>query len=77
MPTGSAAAALMAKFGVGPSRAAYAYLQSSAMGGYGSPLVQGLTRAGSVVLGASPWLNSHMHGREPSKVDDAAVGERP
>ena len=33
----------MAKFGVVPSRGAYAYLQSSAMGGYGSALVQGVT----------------------------------
>ncbi len=69
---GSAAAALMAKFGVVPSRGAYAYLQSSAMGGYGSALVQGVTRAGSAVFGASQWLNSYLHGWELSKANDTA-----
>ena len=67
----------MAKFRVVPSRGAYAYLQSSAMGGYGSALVQGLTRAGSGVLGGSQWLNSYLHGRETSKADDTAGVERP
>lgn len=65
----------MAKFGVVPSRGAYAYLQSSAMGGYGSALVQGVTRAGSGVLGGSQWLNSYLHGRETNKaVDTVGVG---
>ena len=77
MPTGSAAAALMARFGVVPSRGAYAFLQSSTMGGYGSAFVQEVTRAVSGVLGASQGLNSYMHGWEPSKVDDAAVGQKP
>lgn len=74
--TGSAAAALMAKFGLVPSHGAYAYLQSSAMGGYGSALVQGLTRAGSGVVGGSQWLNSYLHGRKTSKADDTAGVER-
>lgn len=77
MPTGSAAAALMARFGLVPSRGAYAYLQSSAMGGYGSALVRGVTRAGPGVFEASQWLNSYLHGREPSQADNTAVGERP
>lgn len=79
MPTASAAAALMAKFGLVPSQGAYAYLQSSAMGGYGGALVQGVTRAGSGVVGASQWLNSYYRrGQvEPSKVedDDAAAAD--
>ena len=66
----------MAKFGVGPSRGAYAYLQSSDMSGYGSALVRGVTRAGSGVLGGSQWLNSYLHGRETSMVDDTAGVER-
>ena len=66
----------MAKFGVGPSRGAYAYLQSSAMGGYGSALVQGLTRAGSGVVGGSQWLNSYLHALETSKADDDTAGTK-
>ena len=77
MSTGSAAAALMARFGVVPSRGAYAYIQSSAMGGYGSALVQGVTRAGSGVLEGSQWLSSYLHGRETSKADDSAGVKRP
>lgn len=46
------------------------------MGGYGSALVQGVTRAGSGVLGGSQWLNSYLHGRETSKADDTARVER-
>lgn len=57
----------MAKFGVVPSKGAYAYLQSTAMGGYGSPVVQGLTRAGSGLLEGSQWLNKYLHGRETQK----------
>ena len=67
----------MAKFGVVPSRSAYAYLQSSAMGGYGSALVQGVTRAWSGVFEGSLWLNSYLHGREPSNADDTARMETP
>lgn len=67
----------MAKFGVVPGRGAYAFLQSSAMGGYGSALVQGVTRAGSGVIEASQWLNSYLHRQEPSKTDNTAGGERP
>jgi hypothetical protein len=66
----------MGKLGVIPSRSAYAYLQSSAMGGYGNALVQGVTRAGSGVFEASHWLNSYQHGPEPSKVEDIAGSER-
>lgn len=76
MSIGSAAAALMARFGVVPSRSAYAYLQSSAMGGYGSGLVQGVTRVGSGVLGGLQSLNSYLHGRGTDKVDDSAGVER-
>jgi hypothetical protein len=76
MPIGSAAAALMGKLGVVSGRSAYAYIQSSAMGGYGSALVQGVTRAGSGAFEASLWLNPYQHGPESSKVDDIAGGER-
>lgn len=78
MPTGSPAAALMASFGVVPGEGAYVCLQSSAKGGDGSPLVQGVTRAESGVFGVSQFLDSYLYGREPSKLDDAAaVGEMP
>jgi hypothetical protein len=73
---GSEAAALMTKFGVVPSRGAYAYLQSSAMGGYGSTLVQGVTRARSVALEALDWLTSYWHGAKANEMDDSAGGER-
>lgn len=62
--TGSAAAALMAKFGVVPSKGAYAYLQSAAMGGYGSAVIQGVTRAGSGLFGGAQWLNQYLHRQE-------------
>ena len=67
----------MGKFGVVPRRGTYAHLQSSAMGGYGSALVQGATRAGSVVLEVSQWPNSYLHGPETSKADNTAGLERP
>lgn len=76
LSTGSAAAALMAKLGVVPSKGAYAYLQSAAMGGYGSALAQGVTRAGSVAGEASSWLTSYWRGATSSRVDDNAEGER-
>lgn len=77
MLTGSAAAALMAKFGVVPSRGAYAYLQSAAMGGYGNALVQGMTRAGAGLLEGAQWLEQYLHGLETSKIDDAAEEKSP
>lgn len=55
---GSTEAALMAKFGAVPSRGGYAIFQSSAMGGYGRAVVQGVTRAGSVAFGASELVTS-------------------
>lgn len=67
----------MSKFGVVPSKGAYAYLQSAAMGGYGGAMVQGVTRAGSGLLGGAQWLNQYLHGREMSRADIAAeVGRR-
>lgn len=54
----------------------YAILQSSRMGGYGKPIVEGLTRAGCGVLGGSQGLGSYLHGRHTSKADDTAKVER-
>lgn len=66
----------MAKFGVVSSRGAYAFLQSSAMGGYGSALVQGVARVGSGILGSSQWLNAYLQERGTSKIDDTAELKR-
>lgn len=59
----------MAKVGALPSGGLFAYLQSTAMGGYGVPVVQGVTRAGSAVVVASNWLISYWHGPKPKKGD--------
>lgn len=46
------------------------------MGGYGSTLVQEVTCAGSVALGALNCLTSYWHGAKANKMDDNAGGER-
>ena len=72
--TASAAAALMSRLGPVPSRGVFAYLQSSQMGGFGAPLVQGATRAGSLGLGAVELLISSWHGSTSEKVNDDHAG---
>jgi hypothetical protein len=75
--TGSVAAALMAKLGFVPSGSVYAYLQSCAMGGYGTALVQGIVRAEAVASGASSFLASWWSRATPRGADDNARGEIP
>ena len=67
----------MTRLGVVPRAGAYAYVQSSTMGGYGSGLVQRVTRAGLGVVEASYILRSSWHESQSSKVGDNAGGERP
>lgn len=40
------------------------------MGGYGIAAVQGMTRAGSGILGGARLLNQYLHGRETSNTDE-------
>ncbi len=65
----------MAKYGIIPSKGVLASLQSAGMGGYGSALVQGGTRAGSAAVLVSDWLHSLWYGAESSRAKDNAGGE--
>lgn len=48
---GSSAAALQSIYGDVVARGAFATVQSSAMGGYGAVVVNGIVRAGGAILG--------------------------
>lgn len=65
----------MSKFGAVGARGLFAHLQSAGMGGYGAPVVQGVARLGSVVVGATKGWYS-WYSSKPSGVDGGNVGIR-
>jgi hypothetical protein len=69
---GTAAAAIHSATGNVAARSAFAYLQSSAMGGYGVGVVHGVVRAGAAVAGAVGIFGTNSTG----KVEEASEQAR-
>ena len=63
IPLGSIAAWIQSMLGNIGAHSTFAYLQSAAMGGYGTPIVNGIIQAWGMISGAAVTMYSGLGGR--------------